>query len=116
MLFIPSVARTLFMSFSVAYTRPTFERILALIAGTILTSGRRTITGILWTLRGRVPGHPSTYHRVFSRAGLVLVAIGSCPGGRHLASHPGRRTGAGPDGREHRPTSWQVCLRQRLSS
>ena len=76
MLFLPSVARALFMSFSVAYTHRTFERMLTLIVGAILTSGRRTITGILWTLRGRVPGHPSTYHRVFSRAVWSLWPLG----------------------------------------
>ena len=38
MLFIPSVARALFMSFSVAYTHRTFERILTSIVGAILTN------------------------------------------------------------------------------
>jgi len=76
MLFIPSVARALFMSFSVAYTHRTFERMLTLIVGAILTNGRRTITGILWTLRGRAPGHPSSYHRVFSRAVWSLWPLG----------------------------------------
>lgn len=34
--------------------------------GVILTMGRRTITGALWTVRGVIAGHPSTYHRVFT--------------------------------------------------
>jgi len=39
-----------------------------LIVGAILAVGRRTVTGVLWTMRGVIPGHYSTYHRVFSRA------------------------------------------------
>jgi len=76
MLSIPSAARALFMSFSVAYTHPTFERILTLTVGAILTTGRRTIIGILWTLRGLASGRASTYHRVFSRAVWSLWPLG----------------------------------------
>jgi hypothetical protein len=56
------------MSLSVAFTQPTFQRVIPLIVGAILTMGRRTVTGILWTMRGVIRGHPTTYHRVFSRA------------------------------------------------
>ena len=60
MLSLPSAARPLLMSFSVAFTRPTFVRILVLAVGAILTMRNRTVTAVLWTLRGVVPGHPST--------------------------------------------------------
>ena len=65
---LPSVAEPLVMSLSIAFTQPTFNRILPLLVGAVLTKGRRTITSILWTMRGLVPGHISSYHRVFSRA------------------------------------------------
>ena len=76
MLSLPSAAEPLLMSLSVAFTRPTFRRIVPLVVGAILTMGRRTITGVLWTMRGLVPGHPSTYHRVFSRAAWSLWPLG----------------------------------------
>jgi len=56
------------MSLSVAFTRPTFRRVVPMIVGAILSMGRRTVTGMLWTMRGVIRGHPSTYARVFSRA------------------------------------------------
>lgn len=68
MLSLPSAAEPILMSLSVAFTQPTFQRIVPLVVGAILTIGRRTVTGVLWTMRGVVRGHHSTYHRVFSRA------------------------------------------------
>jgi hypothetical protein len=47
-----------------------------LIVGAILTLGRRTVTGVLWTLRGVIDGHYSTYHRVFSRAAWSMGPLG----------------------------------------
>ena len=76
MLFLPSAAEPLCMSLSPAFTQPTFQRVLPLLVGAILTMGRRTITGILWTMRGVAPGHCSTYHRVFSRAAWSLWPVG----------------------------------------
>jgi hypothetical protein len=76
MLYLPSAAAPLLMSLSVAFTQPTFQRILPLIVGAILTMGRRTVTGVFWTMRGVIRGHPSTYHRVFSRAAWSLWPLG----------------------------------------
>ena len=73
---LPSAAEPLFMSFSIAFTHPTFQRILPLAAGAILTMGRRTVTAVLWTMRSIIGGHPSTYHRVFSRAVWRLWPLG----------------------------------------
>ena len=81
MLPLPSAAEPLLMSLSVAFTRPTFQRIVPLIVGAILTMGRRTVAGVLWTMRGVIHGHHSTYHRVFSRA-----AWSPWPLGKVLAS------------------------------
>ena len=54
---LPSAAEPLFMSFSIAFTEPTFQRILPLLAGAILTRGRRTITAMYGTLWPVIPGH-----------------------------------------------------------
>lgn len=73
---IPTVAEPFFKSFSRAFTRPTYDRAILLAVGLILTFGRHTITGALWTLRGLIRGHSSTYHRVFSRASWSLWVLG----------------------------------------
>ena len=88
MLTIPSAAQSLFMSFSTAFTQPTFQRILPLAIGGILTMGRRTVTGILWTMRGLIKGHFSTYHRVFSRAVWSLWPLGKVLAGAILRQIP----------------------------
>ena len=72
MLTLPSAAEPLIVSLSVAFTEPTFKRIVPLIVGAILTTGRRTVTAVLRTMRGLAPGHWSDYHRVFSRAAWSL--------------------------------------------
>jgi len=64
------------MSLSVAFTQPTFRRILPLCVGAALAMGRRTVTAALWTMRGAIRGHSSTYHRVFSRAAWSLWPLG----------------------------------------
>jgi len=76
MLPLPQVGEPLLMSLSIAFTQPTFNRILPLLVGAVLTRGRRTVTSILWTMRGLVPGHISSYHRVFSRAPWLLFPLG----------------------------------------
>ena len=88
MLSIPSAAKQIFMSFSIAFTQPTYQRILPLAIGAILTMGRRTVTGILWTMRGLVTGHSSTYHRVFSRAVWSLWPLGKVLAGVILHQIP----------------------------
>src|SRR5512133_4375956 len=64
---LPKAAQPLLHSFAGAFTRPTFKRFLTLMLGAVLTTGRRTITNLLRAVRGLAPGHPSSYHRVFSR-------------------------------------------------
>ena len=54
--------------FAVAFTEPTFARIIELFVGAILCRGRRTVTRIIAVFGGRQTGHVSDYHRVFSRA------------------------------------------------
>jgi len=76
MLSLPSAARPLLMSFSVAFTKPTFGRALLLMVGMILALRQRTVTAALWVLRGVAGGHPSLYHRIFSRAAWSLWPLG----------------------------------------
>src|SRR5437763_4950114 len=64
---VPEPARSLFDSLAGAFTRPTFLRIVVLALATILTVGGRTICNLLRTLGALAPGHPSSYHRVFSK-------------------------------------------------
>jgi hypothetical protein len=72
MLTLPSAAEPLIARFSVAFTDRTFKRIVPLIVGAILSTGRRTVTAVLRTMRGLAHGHWSDYHRVFSRAAWTL--------------------------------------------
>src|SRR5687768_4164513 len=67
MAILPDLAQPLVQNFAEAFTRPTFKRFLTLMAGAILSTGRRTIANLLRTVRGLAPGHPTSYHRVFSR-------------------------------------------------
>jgi hypothetical protein len=53
-------------SFSGAFTKPTFQRWVALLLGAILTTGRHTVSNILRTLGGLEPGSASSFHRVLS--------------------------------------------------
>ena len=73
---IPRPAEPMVKSFSEAFTRPTYPRMVFLAVGLILTFGRRTVTGAWWALRGWAEGHSSTYHRVFSRAVWSLWTLG----------------------------------------
>jgi len=68
MLSLPHAAEPLVSNFSIAFTRPTYQRFILLLVGSIVTSGRRTVSRILWTIRSLVQGHPCSYHRFFSQA------------------------------------------------
>ncbi len=55
-------------AFASAFTRPTFDHALVLITGTLLTSGRRTVTSALRTVGLIDERHFTTYHRLLNRA------------------------------------------------
>jgi hypothetical protein len=103
---LPRPARSLFDALAGAFTRPTFLRVVVLALATILTVGGRTVCNLLRTLGTLAPGHPSSYHKVFSkrRWSCWRLARGLCgwvfdhlvPEGRVLlagddtvAEHPG---------------------------
>jgi hypothetical protein len=52
--------------FAPVFFHPTYQRFLVLLVAAILTTGRRTVSNLLRSVSGLAPGHPSSYHRVFS--------------------------------------------------
>src|SRR5215467_5678263 len=65
---LPRPIRTAFDPFAPAFTRPTYHRVVLLALAAILTLGGRTVANLLRTLGALAPGHPTSYHRVFSRS------------------------------------------------
>jgi hypothetical protein len=78
---LPKAAEPLIASFSVAFTRPTFQRVTLLIIGAILALRHRTVTSILRTLGSLAKGHFSDFHRV-----LCCRIWSTWPLGRALAA------------------------------
>jgi hypothetical protein len=64
---IPDFALPVLTIFQPTFSTPTYHRFLVLLLGALLTTGRRTITNVLRTVRQQAPGHASSYHRVFSQ-------------------------------------------------
>ena len=104
---LPPEAASLLNAFAPLFTHPTLDRFVTLLAGVLLTPGRRTVANILRTLEFLAPGHPASYRRVLSAArgsgvelgcavaGFLLkhvVPDGPAPlvGDDTVAGHPGR--------------------------
>ncbi len=64
---MPKAAEPLISAFSIAFTRPTFNRAVLLMLGAILSSRCRTVTGILRAVGPLAQGHRSDFHRVLCR-------------------------------------------------
>src|SRR6266550_3658547 len=64
---LPAPLHAVFAPLESALTRPTARRLVLLALAAILTTGGRTIANLLRNLGALAPGHPSSYHRVFSR-------------------------------------------------
>jgi hypothetical protein len=64
---LPKPVRTIFDPLEPAFSRPIHRRFVLLALAAILTLGGRTISNLLRVLGILAPGHPSSYHRVFSR-------------------------------------------------
>jgi hypothetical protein len=64
---IPKAAEPLIQEFAGAFTRPTFRRFVLLLLAGVLTTGGRTVSNLLRTVSALAPGHPTSYHRVFSK-------------------------------------------------
>src|ERR1700676_4120880 len=70
------VVEALLQAFAAAFTRPTYERFVVLLLAAILTTGCRTVLNLLRTVEVLAPGHPSSYHRVFSQRRCSLWSLG----------------------------------------
>lgn len=70
------VAGDLIKALAAAFTRPTAERFVILLFLAIPTTGCRTILNLLRTVNDLAPGHPSSYHRVFSTRCWSLWRLG----------------------------------------
>lgn len=83
---LPAEARPLVRVLAVHFANPTYQRFSALLAGAVLTTGRRTVANALRTLRHLAPGHRTDYQRVLSRAPWSGLALG-CALMRFLLDH-----------------------------
>ena len=92
---IPRVVLRILMPLSVAFTRPTFQRVLMLFLGAVLLRGKRSVTAALGVLGKLAQGHFSSYHRVFSRARWSLFAPARVLAALVIAL-----------AEEHNPTKW----------
>ena len=73
---LPPEAASLLSSLTPAFTQPTAARFTTLLAGTLLTTGRRSVANILRTLGHLAHGHRTTYQRVLSRAPWSALELG----------------------------------------
>jgi hypothetical protein len=75
MLLIPSFAQPVLDQFAPVFFQSTYQRFLVLLTAAILTTGRRNVSNLLRTLPGLASGHPSSYHRVFSKRRWSLLQL-----------------------------------------
>jgi hypothetical protein len=64
---VPIFASPILTMLRPTFSTPTDHRFLVLLLGALLTTGRRTMTNILRTVRHQAPGHGASYHRVCSQ-------------------------------------------------
>ncbi len=72
----PRAAEPLISAFSVAFSARTFQHVMVLILGAILSLRRRTVTAILSTVGPWARGHWSDFHRVLCRASWSVWPLG----------------------------------------
>jgi SRSO17 transposase len=64
---VPTCAIPVLTMFRPAFSAPTYHRFMILVLAAVLTTGRRTVTNLLRTVRYQAQGHASSYHRVLSQ-------------------------------------------------
>ena len=64
---VPACVIPVLTIFRPVFSSPTYHRFLILVLAAILTTGRRTVTNLLRTVRYQAQGHASSYHRVLSQ-------------------------------------------------
>src|SRR5947209_129593 len=89
---LPRAAEPLVDSFSVAFSRPSFQRFVVLFVGAVLAAGRRTVTGCLRAAQSLARGHASSYHRLFSKARWSLWPLAYVLAAAVLELVPRKRT------------------------
>jgi len=75
---LPKPARTFWEIFRPALPRATFGRLVLLACAALLTVGNHTILNLLRTVHTLAPGHPSSYHRVFSHRRWSTWRLARC--------------------------------------
>ena len=73
---LPPEMVALLQVFAPAFGRPTFARALVLLCGTLLASGRRTVSAALRAVGRADDPHFGAYHRVLSRARWSPLRLG----------------------------------------
>lgn len=73
---IPAAAEPLVCSIRCAFTRRTFDRFVLLMAGLIVTMGRRTVSHALRIIDPQLDGHWCNYHRLYSQARFSMWKLG----------------------------------------
>lgn len=85
---LPKAVGPVVSPFSIAFTKPTFQRVLVLFVGSVLAVGRHTVTAALRAGSSLASGHYTDYHRVFSRARWSLWPLAKLLCGMVLALVP----------------------------
>jgi hypothetical protein len=74
---VPAAAEPLVDSLRGVFTRPTLRRFVLLMAGLIVTMGRRTVSHVLVLIEPLIEGHWSDYHRLYSSARYSMFELAS---------------------------------------
>ena len=67
-MFLPQEIITILNHFEPAFTRPTYQKAMVLVVGTILARGRRTVTAVLRQMGLQQDKNWAKYHHVLNRA------------------------------------------------
>jgi len=73
---LPQAAEPLISAFSIAFTARTFQRVVVLLVGAILSLRQRTVTALLQVVGPLAHGHWSDFQRVLCRASWSLWPLG----------------------------------------
>ena len=72
---VPDALATWMAPFAVYFTRPTFANLLVLVAGALLSPGRRTVASALSSVGLRGAASFTNYHRVLNRSRWSGLAV-----------------------------------------
>src|SRR3954454_5095847 len=75
---LPEQARSVFGPLEPASSHPTHPRFVLLALAAILALGGRTASNLLRAPGALAPGHPASYHRVFSRSRWSPWVLARC--------------------------------------